>query len=340
MVTVKTLVQFFPLLLTFTVGFLSTLGTAVLLNNSFTYEALPVLFLAGVVEIAFLCSLSTALSLLNKFKSVFYSRCCILLAEAGLVILSELTGYRSAISSQSFIAEHGMLSPFLISVSIYFVVVLVFIVVLTVISLYNAKTIAMYYDEPLENTDFTLPAGRVLARLDHRTGMFYIFRKSRFKIRSLVFNIVFVLFLISVVLFTFSLNLFQYCNNAGITAQIGNFVYYMSDTAIQPGNSAEPVVNVNDFLVFHAVDRNAEIAEGKPVLVKSDKGMEVLPFSTQVDEADILGELDSVNRWLGAAVLLVNCTEGRVLFFVLPLLTLLLYKNIRKLLVREPVSIE
>jgi hypothetical protein len=235
MVTVKTFVQYIFLLLTYFIGFAGTLGAAVLSNKTFSYEYLPALFLAGVVEIAFVCSLSAVLSLLNRFKSDFYSRCYIVFAEAGLLILSEFTGYRSALSSKSFIAEHGMFSPFSVSVSIYFVVVLAFIVLFTIVSIYKSKSIAMYYDEPLENTNFSLPAGRVLVRLDHRNGMFNIFHKSRIKIRSLVFNIVFILFLCSVVLFSFLLNLFRYYTHEYETVRIGEKIYCMSDKTIQKG---------------------------------------------------------------------------------------------------------
>jgi hypothetical protein len=340
MVTVKTLAQFFALLFTYFIGFAVSLGIAYLSNYAFSIEYLPALFLCGVVEIAFLCFLTTALSLLYRFRTVFYSRCSIILSEALLITLSELTGFRQALSSQSFISEHGMLSPFSPTVSVYFISVLVFIAVLTTVSLHNAKVIAKYYDEPLENTDFTLPAGRVLARLDHRTGKFYVFRKNTIKIHSVVFGTVFIAFLSTVVIASLVLNLFYFYNKKRNIIQINEQIYFMSDSEVKTEFSEKPLAYTNDLLIFKAVDSKDSIINGIPVLIKTDVTLEVQPYSDRLQDADIRGELYAVSRWIGALVLLANNTEGRIIFLVLPLLMLFLYKKIRKLLMRKIVFIE
>lgn len=340
LVTVKLFAQFSLLLYAFLIGYLATLGVALLSNCAYSSEYLPALFLSGVIGIALLCSLTTALSVLNRFRSVLYSRWCIVLAESAFILLSDLTGYRNALSSKTFIAEHGMFAPFSMSASVYFVLIMVCIAALYVVSLYNAKNIAMYYDEPLENTDFSLPAGRVLARIDHKTGVFYIFRKSRFKVRSIVFNIVIIVLLCAFVLFSLGLNIFYYCNRNGKFVKIDDYIFALSDKTLEPADFDELLIYKNDFLIFKTADVDDSIDEGKTVLIENDGKLEIKQYSTELQNTHILGELRAVSRWLGAAVLLVSNTEGKTLFLVLPLLALLLFGGIRKLLAKKPVPIE
>jgi len=339
MVSVKLLVQMILLLYAFIIGFVGTVGMATLLGYSFANVYLPALFLAGVVEIAFLCALTTALSVLYRFRSAFFTRWCITLTEAALIPLSDLTGYREALSSKSFIVKNGPFAPFSPSVSVYFVILLALIAVLYAASLFNAKTIAMYYDEPLENTDFTLPAGRVLARLDHRNGMFYLFRRKSKSLAAAVHMLIVVL-VASIALFTIVLNLFYYRYRNNTVVKVGDTIYFLSDREIVSGHLDDPHIYKNDFLVFKAESDAEQIDDGKIVLIQNGDKLEAVPYAADLKDAEILGKLDSVSRWTGALVLMVCNTEGIILFLVLPLLTLLFFGSIKKLLEKKPVPIE
>lgn len=332
-------------LMIYTVGFAFTVFLTIFLKYTFIFAYLPVLYLAGLIDLVLLSILAMTLSLYvvtiaNARYWTFFSALFVMLLKIAL-------GYYAVLSNRVAMQKVGNLFDF--SQSLFLPAAVFITTACSLVCIYRARNVAKYYNLP--NDEAMIGSDVRVVVIDPETGK----QKSavtggekvlRSKMAEAVFTAGLIVFICAALVF----NVFVILINAstpGSEVTIRGTIPFVfkSDTM-------EPTIMLNDLAYFQKVDVQYEVKKGHIVLFKQNnviyvervirkKGsaltvdIDKYPPMAQpkamlktIPRDTVIGVYSGRNRWLGALILFANTIIGRLLFLLLPAVLLFYHKQI------------
>jgi len=339
MILTKFAVRILSVMITYSVGYFVAIVLTVLLKYPFVPEYFLPVYISGLYDILIIVVITMTSSLFIKLydsaRIVIISFCLVLFA------LKIVTGYYAVVSDRALMRSVGNLVN--VKLSVYFLFFTLFIIACTVVCVYRAKSVAMYYNVPSDRypqfavQDYKTNAMKIPANKEQSAA-------SK-KINVIVISVLIVIISISVlinllVLFVSAVSPEKEVNIFGVTPYV-----FQSD-------SMEPAIAMNDLVFFEQLDSTYLPAVGDVVIFKDanevfierivsvDGSILVVDIDNYPDlmqedalkrelqQDDIYGVYAGRNRWLGALILFANSFFGRLLLLLIPAILIFFYKPI------------
>lgn len=339
----------------YTLGFGFTVFLTFFLKFNFVSAYFPTLYLAGLIDLFVLVTISMMVS--PFIKTVANGRYVILFLFMFLFFLKSKLGFFALLTNR--VAMQNLYNLFDLNRSGYLPVVVVIILVSVLVGIIKAHNLARYYNLAADNYEAVLPAGQSVVLVDDKTGR----KKSldtgeRIVRRRKIFDGAVTAFLIVFIIAALSINIMILVINAstfGREVSIHGVIPY-----IFKSNTMKPAIMPNDLAYFAEIDDDDPIAVGEIILFEENhviyvervtgiveagnEGGEGTLFQADIDyypplsqpgamikevkREAIFGVYSGRNRWLGALILFANTIFGRLLFLLAPAILLFYHKTI------------
>lgn len=355
----KLFAQLFGILLTNTVGFLTTLLMSSFLKFPFIPGYLLSLFLVGTFNCATLLVLAMAASLL--IRDISNARSLFSVSAFLLVALQIMLGFFALVTDRTSIR----LVSALFTKSVYLYVNIALLLICVGLCIVKGSQAARLFHEPLLSEPPALnraPGTRLLVRTEspipairrNAAQLYASYQpRKRGNLLSSVMSFVLVIGVLAMFAVDFTMLAFSYASPEKETSIMGYIPYIFQSSTM------EPEVKFNDIAFFEVVDEYVQLSVRDVVLYKDKMGLvqvrriqklfadettglptleadiDYYPEGTQqgilhdfVPESAVYGRLVGVNRWLGVIILLANSVLGRILFMLVPIILLFFSKQI------------
>jgi len=328
--------------LIYTVGFAFTVFLTIFLKYAFIFAYLPVLYLAGFIDLTLISVLSLTFSL--YVKNVINAQYLTAFSAGLIIVLKIALGNYKILSNRISMQDINNLFNF--KLSLYLPVAALMLLICCMICVIRAREVAKYYNLPIN--DYVMPSDVSVVRIDSGTGKWKSVNNGentmiRRKILNTVTTASLIVFICSALVF----NVFIILINASTPGS--EVVIRGAIPFIFKSDTMAPAIMLNDLAYFRKIDSTSEIKTGQIILFEESnviyvervierKGNE---FKVDIDNYPpmsqpgamiktvprqaVHGVYSGRNRWLGALILFANTIIGRLLFLLLP--AVLLFYN-------------
>jgi signal peptidase I len=339
MILTKFAVRIISVIITYSVGYVVAILLTVILRYPFVPEYFLPVYISGLYDILIIVIITMTSSLFIKLYDS--ARIVIISAVFVLFALKIVTGYYAVVSNRSLMRSVGNLVS--VKHSVYFLFFALFIVACTVVCIFRAKSIAMYYNVPSDRYP-------QFAVQDYKTNAMKIPAFKEQSVASKRINLIVLSVLIIIISISVLINLLVLVVSAMSPEKEVNIFGYIP--YVFQSDSMEPAIAMNDLVFFEKVD-SAYLPEvgdtvifksanevfieriitvnGSELIVNIDHYPELMKedvMKREIIQDDIYGVYAGRNRWLGALILFANSFFGRLLLLLIPAILIFFYKPI------------
>jgi putative transposon-encoded protein len=335
----------YSVFLIYTVGFAFTVFLTIFLKYTFILAYIPVLYLAGFIDLTLISIISLTFSL---YVTAISNARSLLAFSTGLIFLLKVVlGQYTILSNR--VSMQNISNLFNISRSLYLSAAALIMIICCIICAVRCRNVAKYYSLP--TNDYGGLSDVLAIHVDSRTGKrTFPDNGANAAKRNRIFNDVTTVGLIVFICTALVFNVFIILIN---TSTPGNEVAIRGVIPfVFKSDTMAPAIMLNDLAYFQKIDAGYEIKEGQIILFEENNVIYVErviekignEFKVDIDNYPPLSQTGAMlrtvprqavhglyngrNRWLGALILFANTIIGRLLFLLLPAILLFYNKQI------------